>query len=108
MEIWTGLACLVADPKCEGFRRFGDDGKGAYVNVVASANSESEFIERVERIVPTLDCILLELDQVQLIDERIEEPDSPEELITMRSTAQRQPADLVFGAFHIWTESDIN
>jgi hypothetical protein len=108
MEIWTGIACLVADPQCEGFRRFGDHGKGAYVNVVASVNSEAEFTERVERIVPTLDCILLELDRVQPIDERIDEPDCPEELITMRSTAQRQPADLVFGAFNIWTESDIN
>jgi hypothetical protein len=108
MDIWTGVACLVADPKCEGFRRFGDYGKGAYVNVVASVNSEAEFTERVERIVPTLDCILLELDHVQLIDQRIEEPDSPEELITMRSTAQSQPADLVFGKFHIWTDSDIN
>jgi hypothetical protein len=108
MEIWTGVACLVADPKCKGFRRFGDDGKGAYVNVVASVNSEAEFRERVERIVPTLDCILLELDRVQPIDERMEEPDSPEELITMRSTAQKQPADLMFGIFHIWTESDIN
>jgi len=108
MEIWTGVACLVADPKCKEFRRFGDDGKGAYVNVVALVNSEAEFKERVERIVPTLDCILLELDHVEPIGKRMEEPDSPEELITMRSTAKRQPADLVFGTFHIWTESDIN
>jgi hypothetical protein len=78
------------------------------MNVVASVNSEAEFKERVERIVPTLDCILLGLDRVQRIDERMEEPDSPEELIDMRSTAQRQPADLVFGTFQIWTESDIN
>jgi len=108
MEVWTGVACLVADPKCKGFRRFGKSGKGAYVNLVASVKSETEFTERVERIVPTIDCILLELDRVQPIEKRMEEPDYPEELITMRSTAQRQPADLVFGAFHIWTESDIN
>jgi hypothetical protein len=50
MEIWTGIACLVAVPKCKGFRRFGDDGKGAYMNAVASVNSEAEFSERVERI----------------------------------------------------------
>ena len=61
------------------------------MNVVASVNSEAEFTERVERIVPTLDCILLELDRVQPIDERMEEPDSPEELNTMRSSAQRRP-----------------
>ena len=50
MEVWTGVACLVADPKCEGLRRFGEDGKGAYVHRVASVNSEAEFTERVERI----------------------------------------------------------
>jgi hypothetical protein len=108
MEVWTGVACLVADPKSKEFRRFGDNGKGAYVNLAASVSSENEFTERVERIVPTIDCILLELDGVKLIDERIEEPDSPEELIEMRSIARRQPADLVFGTFHIWTQSDIH
>lgn len=107
MEIWTGIACLVADPQCKGFRRFGDNGKGAYVNIVASAASESEFRERVDRIVPTLDCVLLELDKVQLLESRLEEPDYPEELITMRSTAQRQPLDLIFGTFHTWTQSDV-
>jgi hypothetical protein len=108
MEIWTGVACVVADPKCVGFSRFGDQGKGAYVNLAASVNSEAKFIERVERIVPTLDCVLLELNHVQLLDKRMEGPDYPEELITMRSTAQRQPSDLVFGTFHIWTDSDTN
>jgi hypothetical protein len=107
MEVWTGVACLVADPNCKDFKRFGDNGKGAYVNVVALVNSEAEFTERVERIVPTLDCILLELDHVEPLDKRMEKTDYPDELITMRSTAQRQPADLVFGTLHIWTESDI-
>lgn len=108
MRIWTGVACIVADPKCKGFRRFGKDGKGAYVNLVASVNSEAEFTERVKRIVPSLDCILLELDHVRPLEKRMEEPDYPEELIEMRSTAKRQPADLIFGTFHIWTESDVN
>ena len=108
MRVWTGVACLVADPKCKEFKRFGDDGKGAYVNVAVVAVSEADFIERVERIVPTLDCILLELDGIRPIDQRIEEPDSPEELITMRSTAERQPIDLIFGRYHIWLQSDAN
>lgn len=108
MEVWTGVACLVADPKCKNFRRFGDDGKGAYVNVVASVESEAEFKGRVERIVPTLDCVLLELDHVQPLEKRMQELDYPEELITMRSTAERQPADLVFGTFYTWNQSDVN
>ncbi len=108
MQVWTGVACLVADPKCKEFRRFGDDGKGAYVNVAAVACSEADFTACVERIVPTLDCILIELDGIQPINQRIEGPDSPEELITMRSSAERQPTNLMFGCFHIWTQSDVN
>lgn len=38
----------------------------------------------------------------------MEEPDYLEELIDMRTTARRQPKDVVFGAFHIWTQSDAN
>jgi hypothetical protein len=108
MELWTGLACLVADPKCEEFRRFGDDGKGAYVNIVARADSEESFVERVRQTATELDCILLEIDGTQLLDSRMEEPDYPDELITMRATAQRQPNDTIFGCFHTWAQSDVN
>jgi len=38
----------------------------------------------------------------------MEQQDYAEELITMRSTAQRQPENLIFGTFNIWTERDIN
>jgi hypothetical protein len=108
MELWTGTACLVADPNCREFRRFGDDGKGAYVNIVAWASSEETFAECIRRRATELDCILLELDETMLLDTRMEEPDFPEELITMRATAQRQPEDTIFGAFHTWVESDVN
>lgn len=108
MELWTGIACLVADPGCKEFRRFGDDGKGAYVNIVAWAGSEEEFRSRVQGVVTTLDCILLELEKIQLLASRMEEPDYPEELIEMRSTAQRQKDDIVFGTFHTWVQSDLN
>jgi hypothetical protein len=107
MELWTGVACLIADPNCKDFSRFGDDGKGAYVNIVAWASSEEEFRQRVEKIAPKLDCILLELEHIQLLNERMEQPDYPQDLIDMRSTAERQPADIVFGTFHIWEQSDI-
>jgi hypothetical protein len=38
----------------------------------------------------------------------MEEPDDPEELITMRATAQRQPNDTIFGGFHVWVQSNVN
>jgi len=36
------------------------------------------------------------------------EPNYPEELITMRATSTRQPNDTVFGAFHIWHQDEVN
>ena len=108
MDIWTGLAFLKANPKVKGFRRFGDDGKGAYVNVVACVESKEAFEERVKRHSEGMDCILVELDLVQLLETRMSEEDYPEELITMRETAARQTSDTVFGTFHIWLQEDSN
>lgn len=106
-DIWAGLACLKANPKVKDFRRFGR-GKGAYVNVVAWAESKLAFEEKVRRQVEGLDCILVELDNVQLLESRMNTLDFPEEFIDMRQTANRQPNDTVFGTFHIWhrDESD--
>jgi len=105
MDLWTGLACLKANPEVKGFRRFGK-GKGAYVNVVASAESKAAFEERVKRHSEGMGCILVDLDRVQLLEARMGEDDYPEELITMRETAARQTADTVFGTFHIWDQDD--
>ncbi len=105
MDIWTGLACLKANPKVKGFRRFGK-GKGAYVNVVACVESRAAFEERVKRHSEGMDCILVQLEQIQLLEARMSKEDYPEELITMRETAARQIADTVFGTFHIWQQED--
>jgi hypothetical protein len=107
MDIWTGVACLRANPKVKGFRRFGE-GKGAYVNVVACVESREAFQERVKRHVEGLDCILVELDDVQLLETRMRAEGYPEELIDMRQTAIRQPEDTVFGTFHIWHQDRSN
>jgi hypothetical protein len=107
MDIWTALACLKANPTVKGFRRFGH-GKGAYVNVVACLQSKAAFEERVKRHAEGMDCILVELEHVQLVEARMSEEDYPEELITMRETAARQTADTVFGRFHTWHQEDSN
>lgn len=106
-DIWIGLACLKANPKVKNFRRFGK-GKGAYVNVVAWAQSKAGFEEKVKRHAEGLDCILVDLEKVQLLESRMSTSDFPEEFITMRQTANRQPSDTVFGTFHIWHQEDAN
>jgi len=108
MELWTGLACLIADPACEDFRRFGDKGKGAWVNIVAWADDAQHFRKIAGQRARELDCLLLEVDETKLLEIRLEEPDYPEELLDMRTTAFRQPDDTIFGTFHVWVQSDMN
>jgi hypothetical protein len=108
MELWTGLAALKRDPKCKNFRRFGK-GKGAYVNVVAWAESSKEFEQKVRNIAQRdLDCILCELEKIDLLEARMQSDDFPAELITMRATAYRQREDTVFGTFHTWLQDERN
>ena len=108
MELWTGLVCLVPNPACKNFRRFGD-GKGAYVNVVAWAESAKHFEERVTEIAKEqLDCIVRELEQVELLEVALLREGCPDEFFTMRATAQRHPDDVVFGTFHVWAQDDVN
>lgn len=76
--------------------------------MVAFARSKEEFGQRVEKAATELDCVLLELEHIELLDDRVENPQSPEELIDMRNTAHRQPSDIIFGMFYTWVQSDEN
>jgi hypothetical protein len=107
MELWTGLVCLVPDPACKDFRRFGD-GKGAYVNVVAWAESAKHFEGRVIAIAKELDCIVREMEDVELLESTLQREGCADEFFTMRTTAERQPSDVVFGNFHVWAQDDAN
>ena len=108
MKLWTGLSCLVANPTCKDFKRFGD-GKGAYVNVVAWAESAKDFGGRVTAIAEQqLDCIVLEMEQVELLETALEREGCPDEFFTMQTTAKRQPEDIVFGTFHVFARDDVN
>ena len=81
MELWTGLVCLVANPACKGFRRFGDQGKGGYVNVVAWTDSAKNFEQPVTTSCEELDCIVCEIDQVELLEAALEGENCPDEFL---------------------------
>jgi hypothetical protein len=109
MDLWSGLACLKPKPDVKGFRMFGS-GRGAYVHVVAWAESSRSFEEQVRKPAENLDCILVELEDIELLETKMGSPDSPEEFINMRETAIRQPQDIpflgpfIFGAKRMQTE----
>lgn len=106
-DLWTGLACLKANPEVNNFRRFGN-GRGAFVHLVACVESKEQLMHLVEKRAEELDCVLLELEDVQLLESRMSNPDYPEELITMCETATRQPEDTVFGTFNVWLHDESN
>ncbi len=90
MQLYVGLACLKANPDCKDFRRFGD-GRGAYVHVLAWADSREAYSRRVQTTAEELDCILVELDDVELLETKMGSGDFPEEFLNMRNIAVRQP-----------------
>ncbi|SRR6266404_3262229 len=106
MKLWVGLAELRANPNCKNFRRFGK-GKGAFVWVASWAESQPAFEAKVKVMSEGLDCIVYGLEEVGLLDAKMEADSYPEEFINMRATANRQPLDTVFGPFHIWQQDDI-
>jgi len=105
MQLWVGKAELRANPNCKNFRRFGTD-KGAFVWVAAWASSQAAFEARVKVMSESLDCILYGLEEVELLDAKMQGQDYPEEFIDMRATANRQPQDTVFGPFYTWSQDD--
>ena len=107
MDLYVGLACLKANPACKDLRRFGD-GRGAYVHVIAWADSREAYSRRVQTSAERLDCILVEVDDVELLETKMDSGEFPEEFLYMRNTAVRQPKDIVFGTFHIWHMDETN
>jgi hypothetical protein len=105
MELWVGLAELRGNSNCKDFRRFGKD-RGAFVWVTAWAESQAAFETKVKVMSETLDCVLYGLEEVGLLDEKMEADNYPEEFINMRATATRQPQDTVFGPFHPYKQDD--
>jgi len=45
-----------------------------------------------------------EVEQIELLEAAVLRSGCANELFTMRVTAERQPSDVVFGAFHVWTQ----
>ena len=105
MQLWVGLAERRGHPNCKNFRRFGKN-NGAFVWVAAWAESPVAFETKVRVMSETLDCVLYGLEEVGLLDARMEGADYPEEFINMRATATGQPQDTIFGRFHTYKRDD--
>ena len=79
------------------------------MNVVAWAESANHFERRVTDIAKEqLDCIVREMERVELLESALQREGCPDEFFTMRTTAERQPNDVVFEGLHVWAQDDAN
>ena len=89
----------------EGCRFLGSS-KGAFANVMAWAESQTEFRARVDRALADIGLALVELEDCELFTERHARSEVGAALLTMENTLRTQPDDVVFGTFHKWTQTD--
>jgi hypothetical protein len=101
-EIWIGLAEVVALPGC---KRLGK-GRGAFVKVAVWASSDSDFCSKVTKAISELGLQLVELEDRETLVSRLTRVEPGEETLQMAETAKMNPADTVFGIFHIWENTD--
>jgi hypothetical protein len=45
---------------------------------------------------------------VELLELALQREGCPDEFFRMRTTAERQPNDVIFGGFHVWAQGDAN
>ena len=101
-EIWIGLAEVIP---AKGSRSL-DGAKGAFVNVVGWASSNTDFHTRVEEAAVSLDMQLLALEDAEPFSQRHAKWDVDELILQMVGTAQEHEKDIVFGTFHLWDKTD--
>jgi hypothetical protein len=101
-EVWIGLAEVIAVTGTDALGK----AKGAFVNVVAWANSGEHFHSKVETMATRLDLRLLGLEDVEPFSKRSVEKEVDDQIFQMADTARDNPADVVFGTFHLWNKTD--
>jgi hypothetical protein len=101
-QIWIGLAEVVPS---EGCRLLGE-AQGAFVNVLAWAISGRDFYAKVDKAVAGLELKLTDLEDSEPFSRRSAKWEVNEEILRMVDTANEEPSNIVFGAFHKWEKSD--
>ena len=100
-EIWIGLVGVTPRP---GNNLIGD-AKGAYVNVLASAKSASEYTDKVERALDEVGLNLIEIENPEPLAERLSKWSVDEEIMMMAETVKKIDS-VVFGTFYEYDSDD--
>jgi hypothetical protein len=95
-KLWIGLAEVVPAP---GNNILGSDKKGACINVIAHADAESDFRERVLNALREMGLEMKDLEDVELFRKRASEYQVSQELLDLAQKVEAE-RNVGFGTFH--------
>jgi hypothetical protein len=100
-QVWIGLAEVTQRPGAGVLM----DRNGAYVNVLALAASASEFHQTAEAALTKLGFQMVELEDSEPIDKKLEGAEGGVELLALAREVEAS-GEPRFGPFHTWTSDE--
>lgn len=97
-EVWIGLAHVVLNS--HGHHELGE-GKGAYVNVLATAVDRHDFEARVEETLESLALGCVKVEDSERLRDRLSHRTVAETLLVLADKA-RETRSVQFGSFHVY------
>jgi hypothetical protein len=101
-QIWVGMAEVTP---LEGCTALGGS-KGAYVNVMAWAESDVQFRTVLERNMGQLKLALADVRDAEPWEVRSSSPELPQEMFDMAQAIAEDPSKVSFGVFHAWLKDE--
>jgi hypothetical protein len=100
-QVWIGLAEVTQYPGSGVLL----DRNDAYVNVLALAASASEFHQTAEAALTKLGFQMVELEDSEPLDRRLEGTEGGAELLALAREVEAS-GEPRFGPFHTWTSNE--
>ena len=102
--LWIGLVGVISNGEDHALEVH----KGAYVNVIALAYSQSDFTEQVHSAADKLGLSVMEIEDVDEFEKRIARHHVDEELHELAAYVE-ESGEVAFGTFHAYDrDTDVN
>jgi hypothetical protein len=100
-KVWIGLFGVI--DLTGGAVLDGD--RGAFVNALAVAKNEAEFVTRVKKTLAETSLDVFEVEDVEPLADRSQRLELSHDILALGDRAA-ETGEVVFDSFHTWTESD--
>jgi hypothetical protein len=99
--IWKGLVGVTQRDGVSFLR----DAQGGYVNVVASANDITEFVQKVTAALDELGFDLIDIDEAEILPVSLSKANLSDEIRAMANTVRKNNS-VAFGTFYLFDDRD--